>query len=462
VRRSTLLPLLVTCAIASLAGPSGATAAVPTAAAASSCAKYASTSGSDAAAGTQAAPYRTAQKLVDSLGSGQVGCLRAGTYSQNVSIGRSDVTLTAAPGEQATLVGRLWIKDGANGVVVTGLNLDGKNAAALPSPTVNGDGAQFVGNDVTNDHTEICFLVGSSWGRAQGTVISGNRIHDCGKLPSSNEDHGIYVSEADDTQIVDNVIYDNVDRGVQLYPDAQRTTVRGNIIEGNGEGIIFSGDDGTASNDNVVEHNVIASSNIRSDVESWYPSGNPKGTGNVVRSNCLTKAPDASSGGFTATGNLVVSDPKYVSRSTGDFRLASDSPCATTLSASEAPAGPFWEAPDSDATAPPSTGGSTTPPPDTSGSTTPPPSTGGSTTPPPDTSGSTTRTGGKSTRTHSHNRHHRSTARAASGRRSAAATRATRRIRRCVVKHHGSRAACAKRARHALRVHRRHAHRRAT
>src|SRR5688500_13484263 len=43
--------------------------------------RVASKSGSDTAAGTLSSPYRTAQKLVDSLSSGQTGCLRQGTYA---------------------------------------------------------------------------------------------------------------------------------------------------------------------------------------------------------------------------------------------------------------------------------------------------------------------------------------------------------------------------------------------
>ena len=73
-------------------------------------------------------------------------------------------------------------------------------------------------------------------------MIEHNRIHDCGVLPATNLDHGIYVAEADHTVIRRNLIYDNADRGVQLYPDADGTVVTGNVIDGNGEGVIFGGD----------------------------------------------------------------------------------------------------------------------------------------------------------------------------------------------------------------------------
>ncbi len=409
--RHSLLPTLV-CGTMALAAavPAVASADTPSTIPASACSKYAAPSGSDSNAGTLAAPYKTAQKLADSVASGQVGCLRGGTYTQDVTVSHSSLTLTAYAGEQAKLVGRLYVRAGANGVVVTGLNLDGKNSALLPSPTVNGNNDQFVGNDITNDNTEICFLVGSSWGRAQSTVIRGNRIHNCGKLPSQNQDHGIYVSEADNTQIVDNVIYANVDRGVQLYPDAQGTVIRGNVIDGNGEGVIFSGAGSLAASGTVVEQNLITNSTIRSDVESWYPSGTPSGTNNVVRNNCMVKGANGTFGtttGFTQTSNLTVTDAMYASRSAGDFRLASNSPCVSIVSSSTAPAGPNWQTlSGTTAPAPPPPPTTTTPPPTTTTppptTTTPPPTT---TTPPPTTTPAPTPT--PPTGGHRHHRHHR-------------------------------------------------------
>ena len=134
--------------------------------------------------------------------------------------------------------GRFWIAESADRVTVQGLYLDGPNGDVLPSPTINGDDVTFRGNDVTNNHHSICFSLGHpDWGRADRHAIELNRIHDCGQLPATNHDHGIYVAAATDTLIRDNWIYDNADRGIQLYPDAQRHRgSRGNVIDGNGAG----------------------------------------------------------------------------------------------------------------------------------------------------------------------------------------------------------------------------------
>src|SRR4029079_19831949 len=71
------------------------------------------------------------------------------------------VQLTSAPGGQAKLVGRLYVPEGSNDVVVSDLALDGRNASNLPSPTVNGDRVTFARDDVTDGHTSICFSIGS-------------------------------------------------------------------------------------------------------------------------------------------------------------------------------------------------------------------------------------------------------------------------------------------------------------
>jgi hypothetical protein len=316
--------------------------AAPSSALAAGCDRVASPSGSDSAAGTQAQPFRSAQKLVDALAAGQTGCLRAGTYTGNVKVTASGaagapLTITSYPGERAQVVGKFWITDSANFVTVASLDLDGSNAANLPSPAVNGDDVTFVDNDVTNRNTTICFNLGpTTYGRANRTTIERNRIHNCGELPATNLDHSIYVEHATGVRIVENLIYDNADRGVQLYPDAQSTYVARNVIDGNGEGVLIAGgaeDFGPqASSDNVVEQNVITNSSQRYNVE-WHWGSPIVGERNVVRQNCIFGgardgdrhglAPD---NGYSSSDNLLA-DPQYVNRAGKDFSLRGDSPC---------------------------------------------------------------------------------------------------------------------------------------
>jgi parallel beta-helix repeat protein len=320
------------------------------------CDRYAAVDGADEAKGTESEPFLNVQKLLDSLGPGETGCLRAGTYdvpegvqiANGGTVGRR-VVLRSAPNERATIKGRIWVKEGADYVTVRDLYLNGANSLGrleppegLPSPTVNGDHTEWINNDITNHHTGICFDLGSAkWGIATGTVLEQNRIHDCGQLPPTNHHHGIYVHAARATKIIGNLIYDNADRGIQLYPDAQGTLIRGNIIDGNGEGIIFSGRGAVASSHTIVERNVIANSKERWNVESSWDQTTKIGQRNFVHDNCVwaTNSDDyynqngginPKEVGFDAANNLVA-HPMYVNRRVKDFELLGSSPCRAIL-----------------------------------------------------------------------------------------------------------------------------------
>lgn len=305
------------------------------------CDRFAAPGGSNSARGTRAAPLRTAQALVRSLRPGQVGCLEAGTYTGGLRFHRGGrpgarIVVRGYPEQSALVIGRIVVARGANYVTVADLRLDGSHQGRhrhLPSPTIDANHVSFEADDVTNDHTEICFDVGSeSGGIANGTTIANDHVHDCGVLPAENHDHGIYVQDAIDTRIVGNVIDRNADRGIQLYPRSLNATITGNVISDNGEGIIFSGDGGVASSGNVVEHNLIVASTVRSDVESWYPDGNPKGRGNVVRENCVSSGGiDTSNGGFLAQSNVTAGPGELVATEPGVYRPLPGSRCASVV-----------------------------------------------------------------------------------------------------------------------------------
>jgi parallel beta-helix repeat protein len=327
---AALLALALACACTACASAS-----------ATPCRLVAATSGSDRNKGTLAHPLRTIQRLADKLKPGQVGCVRGGAYQEEVRInhgGRSAakrLTIESYGGERATLVGRIYIPRGSNHVTIAQMNLNGRNGAKLPSPTVDSEDAVFSRDDVTNEHTGICFILGSeSYGRAERTVIDGNRIHDCGAEPSHNQDHGIYLSASDGVRITDNVIFKNVDRGIQLYPDAQGTVIEHNVIDGNGEGVLFSGD-GPSSSNTRVESNLITNSKLRYDVESFYPSGTPAGSNNIVRSNCVfggAQGTIAAQKGYTATLNKAI-NPQYANPAAGNFSIPHGNRCAGLIAA---------------------------------------------------------------------------------------------------------------------------------
>ena len=255
-------------AIAAIAAV-GVTASSP---AAMSCDKVAAPSGSDSAAGSAASPYRTAQKLADSLAPGQTGCLRAGLYEQDVTITKGGssgrpVTLVELPGRARH--GPRPLPGQGLGELRHGRVARPRRAQRgdLPSPSDLRRRRVFRDNDVTNYHT------GDLLPARLGPVRRARRHHDRAQphprlwtsCPANNHEHGIYIEASDDARILENWIYDNADRGVQMFPDSQRTYIARNVIDGNGQGVSYA----RQSAGNVVENNVISNSVLRWNIEDW-------------------------------------------------------------------------------------------------------------------------------------------------------------------------------------------------
>lgn len=300
--------------------------APPSAEARRACKRMAAPWGSDRASGKPREPFRTPGRLATALRPGWTGCLRGGTYTQReVVVKRRKVTLRSAPGERALWRGRIVLEGRRQKLV--DLILDGAQGKGLPSPTVNAPGVVISDSDITNAKG-ICVAVRTWRGgeRPDGFVIQRNRIHDCGRRPPTNKDHGIYVVDAVGGLIRDNVIFRNADRGVQLYPSAHGITVVRNTIDGNGSGVIFS----NSSSDNVVRDNLVSNAVVRWNAESH----NLRGTGNRFESNCVKPGhPDLAyheNGGVklppsvAQEGNVVVTEEPYRARAEGDYTPAGD------------------------------------------------------------------------------------------------------------------------------------------
>jgi Right handed beta helix region len=349
-----LLALIVTAALAAIAGvvlagddPDVAENNRPVPAdglgAEASCDRFAAPAGSDVTgAGTRPRPYRTASKLVASLGAGETGCFRSGEYSFPVlELDTPEVTLAPFGDEQVTLEGDIKLLPGASGAVIEGMSLNGATGRNTIGPRIYADEVVLRDNVITNEHTGICVQVSDYFDHPppRGVVIEENRIHDCGRLPPTNHDHGVYLAETREAIVRDNWIHDNADLGIHMYPDAQGSLITGNVIDSNGQGIVFAGDGEDVSSNNLVTGNVISNSVVRWNVYSGAQG--PVGTGNVLRGNCLFASnPDPffnSNGGVEtpstnfAARNNTTGDPMFVDREEGDLRVGVESSCADVL-----------------------------------------------------------------------------------------------------------------------------------
>src|SRR5207244_935717 len=115
--------------------------------------------------------------------------------------------------------------------------------------------------------------------------------------------------------------------GVQIYPNAQNTLIKQNVIfrTGNG-GVIFGGEGLVVSNGNVVTRNIVSDSE-GSGIRGYWNGA--VGSDNVAVNNCVWEtaaSPIGDQGGFVASAT-VVANPRFVDPGRHDFRLAKGSPC---------------------------------------------------------------------------------------------------------------------------------------
>jgi Right handed beta helix region len=288
----------------------------------------------------------TAQQLLDSLRPGETGCLHGGTYAStwdNVLHPRrggapgAPVTLRSYPGERARLVGIVDIPNGSDYITLSGLDIEGTGEDGANTIKVYSRGVVLERSDVTNAwRGRSCLILGNNEGGGQAVapIVRGNRFHECGDPANGNLDHGVYAANVLDGEIVGNLFYNSAAYTIQLYPNAQRTRVAHNVIDGSGRsmrgGIVFGGDGRFASGDNVVERNVIAYAATGA-ITAWWEGR--VGTGNLARDNCVWGSRGDNithEWGFTAVGNRVA-EPLFANRGARDYRLVPGSPCLRTV-----------------------------------------------------------------------------------------------------------------------------------
>jgi hypothetical protein len=316
------------------------------------CDRVAGLSGHDSAPGTLKRPYRTVHRLLADLRPGGVGCLLSGTFVENVRFARGGargrpITLRAAPGVRASILGYVWIKSSVNNVQLRNLHIDGSAGSTNWAILVQGDDITLYGLDIKNPKRStsvngICILAGSGFettpaNTAYRLTVDHVRSHNCG---DDAHEHGIYLESTRNAVIRDSWFYDNPGMGIDFYPDAQGTVAEYNLIDGNSlackENLGFSGEkpggeytQPHGSSNNIVRFSLITNAACRYNVDSYYPPGSLTPVGNVVEHSCIWNAPLGNFGrtpGYSEHDNID-EDPLYMDRDGKDFRLQSGSPC---------------------------------------------------------------------------------------------------------------------------------------
>jgi hypothetical protein len=383
--------LVLIALLASLALPATAAAADPDA----GCDVVASLQGDDSNPGTAEAPVRTVRHTFELLAPGQTGCLTAGqTFHELVNVNPSGtaeqpLSLRSTAGGRAAFTGQIRVN--GSHIRISGLNFLGLGDVAAFAPKtyhlgVDGDDVVLSDLEITSPKG-ICVDVGGidAYGgvpgpRADGFVLERSRVHGCGlENDLTGQDsgiHGIYLKNTLGARLSDLFVHDNINRGIQLWPNAEGTLIERVVLEGNGSNLNLGSyaPQNFYSRDTTVRRSVIANSRLRSCDGCDVPPGDtanvlgnfPAGTtdyGNRVVDDCVYQSDPTRNFdgyGFTQSGNRFAM-PAYVDRAAGDLRAAPGSGCEGYGPTAEVPA-PVAGAPTPDDPDDPDPPGDTTTP----------------------------------------------------------------------------------------------------
>jgi hypothetical protein len=274
---------------------------------------YVSTSGNDAANGSEATPWRTLQYAADHVQAGDTVIVRAGNYTgfylDADGTAANRIVFSAEAGVNITQ---------RNATTPDGINLEGADYVTIDGFTVNNmprTGIRSVLNHhviIRNNRMDNNVKWGILTGWSDDILIEGN------VTSRSQIEHGIYFSNSADRAIIrNNVSWGNNANGIHMNGDASlggdgilsNCLVEGNVIYGNGaaggSGINCDGvqnstirnnliydthasgislyriDGGGGSSNNLVVNNtVIVAANGR-----WAMNIQNGSTGNTLRNN---------------------------------------------------------------------------------------------------------------------------------------------------------------------------------
>lgn len=310
---------------------------------------YASPSGSTGNTGSSASsPWTLAYALSRAVSYDTI-ILLSGTYSGEVDIGKSYLTLRSQVKWGAKFTGSggpglaTWPADTVHDVTFDGLEVTG----------AVGPGFCLYGANTT---IQNCWIHGNGTmgiesHKKQGHLIQNNLIEKNGT--HINLDHGIYFSGTNHT-IRGNVIRNNFAWGVQFYEDggnAVNCWIYGNLIYNNGtsgasrgtyaDGIVIYGTSGAT---NYVFNNTIIATNYAAiDARYCYMAvtNNIILGGNLMDAGGATFRCDynlsASALAFTGPHDIVSRTANFVNTARGLYWLASTSPCRNVAQALKLP-----------------------------------------------------------------------------------------------------------------------------
>lgn len=303
---------------------------------------YVSTTGNDGNSGTSAgSPKATIAAGLSAASAGDTVQVASGTYSANFTTSkggtsgnfitiRSEVKHGAKisgnggdANESAVFIQHQYIR--VQDFEVTGTTSSGVRNGIV----VNANNVEVIGNHI---HTICQFLTeGTSWEGGAGidfwgtsltnVLVDGNHVHHIG-LPGSTQQlvHGLYPAQpATNCRIVNNVVHDCEDYGIQPYPENEATgwKIVNNTVAACGRGI-------RTGNNTVVRNNI--SYNNRS------ANFDVRGSGSTLSNNI------SGGSGASSMSGVTVTNPLFTNYTNRDLTLAAGSPALNAGTTTDAPA----------------------------------------------------------------------------------------------------------------------------
>lgn len=289
--------------------------------------------GSDAGAGSQAAPWATLQKAADTVAAGDTVRVAAGDYAgfdlRTSGTAAAPIRFLADAG--VSIVTR-------NPVTLDGINLEGASWVEVAGFTVVGMPRNGI-RAVTAHHVTIRgnrafdnFERGILTGFVDDLLIEGN------ETAGAIDEHGIYVSNSGDRPIIrGNLSYGNNAAGIHMNGDVSAGgdgVISGALVEGNvildngvagGSGINCDG-----VTDSVIRNNLLLG-NHAGGITLYRIDGGAASTGNLVVNNTIVMASDGRWGialhdgaaNTTLANNIVLS--RHAWRGSLDVEVATGS-----------------------------------------------------------------------------------------------------------------------------------------
>jgi hypothetical protein len=275
---------------------------------------YVATTGSDAAAGSAAAPWRTLQHAADAVRAGDLVVVRPGRYAgfnlETSGSAADPIVFSAEPGV---------IVDTPNPVrPQEGINLEGASWIVIEGFTVIGMPRTGI-RSVLNHHVTIRRNVGDQngrWGILTG--FSDDLLIEDNEMSRSAVEHGIYVSNSGDRPVIRrNHVWGNNANGIHMNGDLSQggdgvisgAVVEGNLIHGNGRAG-GSGINGDGLQSSRIVNNILYD-NHASGISLYRIDGGQPARNNLVAHNTIVQAADARWAiniQNASTGNRVVNN----------------------------------------------------------------------------------------------------------------------------------------------------------